>query len=157
MDCPPPSPPGVGVEVDTDTVAEAAERIAEAAEAARREQEEEDATISLEMMLENYLNEIGWIASEIEENLDTIINTEENVVLQLDLLRNRILRFELSLSISSFIIGCAALVTGLFGMNLLSHVENSPYLFWLVTGTLSVGMLGTWTTFKRFGKSERLF
>jgi len=118
---------------------------------------DEDPTFSLEMMLENYLNEIGWIASEIEEVLDTIINTEENVVLQIDLLRNRILRFELSLSIASFIVGCAALVTGLFGMNLLSHVENNPFLFWGVTSVLAVGMFGTWVQFRRFGRYEKLF
>jgi hypothetical protein len=39
------------------------------------------------------------------------VNTE-NVELQLDLLRNRILRFELFLSISSFVISCGALITG---------------------------------------------
>jgi len=85
-------------------------------------------TMSLEMMLENYLNEVGWIASEVDEVLDTIINTEENVVLQLDLLRNRILKFELSLSISSFIVTSGALVTGLFGGSLHSstHHHLSP-------------------------------
>jgi len=72
-------------------------------------------TMGLEMMLENYLNEMGWIASEVDEVLDTIINTEENVELQLDLLRNRILKVELRLSISSFVITSGALVTGLFG------------------------------------------
>lgn len=36
----------------------------------------------------------------------------ENVVLQIDLLRNRILKFELILSISSFVVTCGALVSG---------------------------------------------
>ena len=49
-------------------------------------------TMNLEMLFENYLNEVEWIASEVEEVIDEITNTEENVVLQLDLLRNRILR-----------------------------------------------------------------
>ena len=79
------------------------------------QQQQQQSTMGLEMMLENYLNEMGWIASEVDEVLDTIINTEENVELQLDLLRNRILKVELRLSISSFVITSGALVTGLFG------------------------------------------
>ena len=51
-------------------------------------------------------------------------NTEEFVEIQLDLLRNRVLRFELLLSISTFAVGCGALVTGIFGMNLMSHYED---------------------------------
>ena len=92
-------------------------------------QEQRSSTMSLEMMLENYLNEVGWIASEVDEVLDTIINTEENVVLQLDLLRNRILKFELSMSISSFIVTSGALVTGLFGKPVATYYSiTSPLL-----------------------------
>lgn len=116
-----------------------------------------DATISFEMMLENYLNEIGWIASEVEEMSDQITNTEENVALQIDLLRNRILRFELSLSMCSFIVSCAALVTGVFGMNLLSGVEHKPVLFWAVSVALVVGMGITFGQLRSYGKREKLF
>ena len=42
----------------------------------------------------------------------------ENVVLQIDLLRNRILKFELILSISSFVVTCGALVSGMMKINL---------------------------------------
>ena len=113
--------------------------------------------MSLEVMLENYLNEVGWVGSEIEEVLDTIINTEENAALQVDLLRNRILRFELTLSMSSFVVACAALVTGLFGMNLRSHAEAHPFVFWVVTAALLVGMRSAWGGLHRYGKRERLF
>jgi hypothetical protein len=117
----------------------------------------QDATMSLEILFENYLNEVGWVSSEIDEHLDKIINTEENVALQIDLLRNRILRFELVLSMSGFIVACAALVTGLFGMNLLSHVEHHPMMFWAIAGALVVGMSATWLQLHRYGKRERLF
>ena len=120
-------------------------------------QRQEDATISFEMMLENYLNEIGWINSEVSDILDTITNTEENVALQIDLLRNRILRFELTLSMSSFIVSCAALVTGLFGMNLLNHVEHQPVLFWGLTAALMVGMAASYGRLRWYGKREKLF
>lgn len=64
------------------------------------------------MLFENYLNEVEWISAEIEEIVDEVTNTEENVVLLLDLLRNRILRFELLLSVATFVITCGALITG---------------------------------------------
>lgn len=113
--------------------------------------------ISIETLLENYLNEVEWIASEIDGCLDKITNSEENIILRIDVINNRILRFELFLSISSFIIGCGALVTGLFGMNLLSHIELNQYMFWAVTLGLAVGMLQMFRSFTSFGRSEKLF
>jgi magnesium transporter len=114
-------------------------------------------TMSLEMLFENYLNEVEWIASEVEEIIDEITNTEEYVVLQLDLLRNRILRFELTLSISSFLVTCGALVTGLFGMNLLNHFETHPSVFYVVSGLMASGMIGSYIAFKRYGRKNKLF
>jgi magnesium transporter len=96
-------------------------------------------TMNLELLFENYLNEIEWIASEVEDVIDEITNTEENVVLQLNILTNRILRFELFLSMSTFVVTCGALTTGLFGMNLVSHLEADPRVFYIVTALLSTG------------------
>lgn len=101
-------------------------------------------TMNLEMLFENYLNEIEWIASELEEMHDEIINTEENVVLQLDLLRNRILRFELFLSISSFVVTYGTLIAGVFGMNLLSHFEQNGFFFYAITA-LIVSSMGAYS------------
>ena len=68
--------------------------------------------IIIETLFETYLNEIEWISSSIEEYLNEIINTEENVVLQLDILRNRILRFELNLSMLSFVATVGSCIAG---------------------------------------------
>ena len=114
-------------------------------------------TMSLEMLFETYLNEIEWISADVEEIIDEITNTEENVVLQLDLLRNRILRFELTLSIASFVITCGALITGLFGMNLLSHLESNPYVFSIVTALMVAGMGSLFLSLKRYGRLQKLF
>ncbi len=64
---------------------------------AQRESEALLGAMNLEMLFENYLNEVEWIRAEIEREIDEITNTEENVVLQLDIIRNRVLRFELLL------------------------------------------------------------
>eukprot|EP00981_Chlorochromonas_danica_P011388 scaffold3993_cov161-Ochromonas_danica.AAC.2 len=113
-------------------------------------------TMALEMLFENYLNEIEWIASEVDDILDEVTNTEENVVLQLDLIRNRILRFELVLSIATFVASCGALVTGLFGMNLVNHFESHPQMFYFLTAMISVGIVVGYKGFIRFAKREKL-
>ena len=113
--------------------------------------------MNLEMLLETYLHQISWVGSEIDSHLDQILNTEQNIALQMDLLRNRILRFELTLSLSSFIVSCGALVTGMFGMNLLSHLELHRGMFWLVSVVLVVGMVTSYGQFRQYGKSEGLF
>ena len=114
-------------------------------------------TMNLEMLYENYLNEIEWVASEVEEMNDEIVNTEENVVLQLDLLRNRILRFELFLSISSFVVTCGTRVAGLFGMNLLSHFEHNNMFFYVISVLIFSSMGGIFLALSKYGKKEKLF
>jgi magnesium transporter len=114
-------------------------------------------TIALEMLFEVYLNEVEWISAEIEEIVDEVTNTEENVVLNIDLLRNRILRFELVLSVATFVITCGALVTGLFGMNLLSHFELNGAAFYVVTASLVTFMTSTFLGILKYGRREKLF
>jgi len=117
----------------------------------------ESNSINLEMLFENYLNEVEWISAELEEEVDEIRNTEENVVLQLDLLRNRILKVELQLSIGSFVVTCGALVTGLFGMNLLNRFEQHPAVFYLVTTLLVASMSSGFVAFRRYAQRQKLF
>ena len=79
--------------------------------------------------------QIEWVDSEIKGFQNAIRNTEDTVEIQLDLLRNRILRFELVLSIISAVLGFGAVITGALGMNLLSGYEEHPSMFWMVSGT----------------------
>jgi magnesium transporter len=114
-------------------------------------------TMYVEMMFEAYLNELEWIAAEIEEIIDEITNTEESVELQIDLLRNRILKFELMLSIASFVGTCAAVVTGLFGMNLLSHLESNIFGFYTISFLLVVGCGTLYKVLVTTAKRDALF
>lgn len=113
-------------------------------------------TQSLETLLENYLNEVEWVTSEVDDLLNEITNTEENVVLQLDLIRNRILKFELYLSISSFVVTCGALVTGLFGMNLLNHFELDKKMFYVVSVLLFSSMVLGFRFFMKYARKQKL-
>jgi Mg2+ and Co2+ transporter CorA len=113
-------------------------------------------TISVELLLENYFNEVEWILSKVDNILNEIKNTEENVVLQLDLIRNRILKFELFLSISTFVISTGSLITGLFGMNLFNHYELHHNMFYYVSLLIFTSMFGSFAYFVQFAKKEKL-
>lgn len=93
----------------------------------------DDSHQEVEMMFENYLMQLEWADTEIREVQHAIRNTEDTVEIQLDLLRNRILRFELVLNIVTSVVSVGCLVTGLFGMNLLSGLEAHPSAFYIVT------------------------
>ncbi|CAN0052943.1 unnamed protein product [Discosporangium mesarthrocarpum] len=95
----------------------------------------------VEMLFENYLLEASGKRSDVRDLENTARNTEEIVEIELDVLRNRILRFELILSISGLTVSLGALVTGVFGMNLLSGWEEHRGTFWLVTTMIYGGMI----------------
>jgi len=113
--------------------------------------------MAVETLFESYLHEAEWIASEVDDLLDEITNTEENVVLQLDLLRNRILRFELTLSISSFVMSFGAVITGAFGMNLLTHLENNKSMFYVISLVIIGVMASLYQSLSRYAKYQKLF
>ncbi|CAM9742200.1 unnamed protein product [Chrysoparadoxa australica] len=95
----------------------------------------------VEMLLENYLMQAMLLESDVTEYLNQIKNTEEFVDIQLDVLRNRILQMELLLELGGFVVASGALVTGVFGMNLLSGLEEHGRMFFLVTAGIYGGIL----------------
>lgn len=68
-------------------------------------------------------------------------STQEIVELILDSNRNALLALDLKVSIGTFGIGVGALVAGLFGMNLQSHLEDDRFAFFAVSG-VAVGVAG---------------
>jgi hypothetical protein len=81
----------------------------------RDSREGSDGHEEVEMMFENYLMQLEWADTEIREAQHAIRNTEDTVEIQLDLLRNRILRFELLLNIVTAVVSFGCLVTGTRG------------------------------------------
>ena len=75
----------------------------------------------------NDARQLEWADTEIREIQHAIRNTEDTVEIQLDLLRNRILRFELLLNIVASVISFGCLVTGAWGFNLM-FVMSRPSL-----------------------------
>lgn len=74
----------------------------------------------------NFLLPKGYIAA-----------TEAYLKIRYDAQRNKIMRQTLLLSISTFSMGCGTAVASVFGMNLTSHFENHPHMFYYVVSGVS--------------------
>ena len=66
--------------------------------------------------------------------------SEEHIRMALDRHRNSLLKMSLMLNIYAVSVSSAAIIPALFGMNLVSHMENSPYAFGVTAGA-SLGVV----------------
>jgi len=100
--------------------------------------------VEVELLFEDYLLQMDEVLHSLRSVQSAITNTEEVVEIELDLLRNRIMRYEMLLELSGLVVGVAAAVTGAFGMNLINHMEERPWMFYQVSLTLIVlmGVMG---------------
>lgn len=113
-------------EDDDDSWIKTAEEEARDAEAAQE---------VVETVLDVYDARFQALGDQIDQVASNIESTQEILELTLDNERNRIARLELLLSMAGLCIGTCSAVSGFFGMNLLSGVEEVAGLFLLVTGT----------------------
>lgn len=125
-------------------------------DADQTEQASESNRFQIELLLESYLQHINYVHDEIEEISDEITNTEESFSLQLDFIRNRMMKFELFLSIASFIAATGACISGIFGMNFLNHLEQNKYIFSVLVILISVSMKILFDYLISYAVKERL-
>jgi len=96
----------------------------------------DNGVMELELLLEDFLLRMEEMLYSLRQVQSSIKNTEEVVDIELDLMRNAIMRHELLLESYSFAASFAAAITGLFGMNLLNHMEYHKNMFYVVTVVL---------------------
>ncbi|EGC34161.1 hypothetical protein DICPUDRAFT_56024 [Dictyostelium purpureum] len=94
----------------------------------------------IEILLETYTRQLEQMSSNISQLKETLNSTEEFVNFQLDTARNKIMSIQLMLSILTISTGLGGVVTGTFGMNLVSGLEHSPYAFATACG--AIGCIG---------------
>lgn len=99
--------------------------------------------VEVELLFEDYLLQMDEVLHSLRRIQSSITNTEEVVEIELDLLRNRIMRYEMLLELTGLVVGIAAAVTGAFGMNLVNHFEDHPRMFYEVLLGLLVFMGAT--------------
>ncbi|KAG8755404.1 magnesium ion transporter, partial [Ceratobasidium sp. 423] len=104
----------------------------------------------LEVLLESFDKQVEEIVNEAENTISNVQSTQEIVELILDSNRNALLALDLKVSIGTFGIGVGALVAGLFGMNLQSHLEDDRFAFFAVSGVaMGVAGLVAWLGMRR--------
>eukprot|EP00499_Haloplacidia_sp_CaronLabIsolate_P013108 CAMPEP_0196771006 /NCGR_PEP_ID=MMETSP1104-20130614/1454_1 /TAXON_ID=33652 /ORGANISM="Cafeteria sp., Strain Caron Lab Isolate" /LENGTH=310 /DNA_ID=CAMNT_0042141121 /DNA_START=148 /DNA_END=1076 /DNA_ORIENTATION=+ len=87
-----------------------------------------------EVLLEEYLKQVEEITNELRELHRNIEATEAVINIELSHTRNRIMRLDLILTTATFSVSLGAFGAGLFGMNLVSHMEDHPSAFYIVAG-----------------------
>merc|ERR1719430_72050 len=101
----------------------------------------------LELLLEAYYADFEEIVAEIKTVKDTIEDTNQFISAHLDTVRNKMLRMSLVMEMGALALGSGAVVGGLFGMNLVSGLENHPTAFLTVLGGMGLMMGGIFTGF----------
>ncbi|KAG2104424.1 uncharacterized protein F5147DRAFT_704581 [Suillus discolor] len=111
----------------------------------------------LEVLLEFFSKQVEEIANEAENIEANVQSTQEIVELILDSNRNALLALDLKVSIGTMGIGTGALIAGLFGMNLKSHMEEMPYAF-MAMSTLSsaVALFVAWAGLRRLAQIRKV-
>ena len=108
------------------------------------------------MLFEDYLLQFDEVLNVVRDCTREVKNSEEIMEIELDLTRNRILRFEMLLEITALMVGTGAAVTGLFGMNLISYGENHKYMFYVVSAVIVVLMATVGATLIRQCKLDNI-
>lgn len=102
-----------------------------------------------ELILEVYLQQALSIVNELDLLKGQIITTEEQISMQLDAIRNRLLFINTLLSVASLCVAIGSFVGSIFGMNLTNHIEDHPTAFTRVTIGTVVGMVLAWALLSR--------
>jgi len=111
----------------------------------------------LEVLLEFFSKQVEEIVNEAENIEANVQSTQEIVELILDSNRNELLALDLKVSIGTMGLGSGALVAGLFGMNLQSHMEDMPYAFAAMSiASSAIAALVAWTGLWRLAKIRKV-
>ncbi|GAA5904029.1 hypothetical protein JCM6882_003804 [Rhodosporidiobolus microsporus] len=95
-----------------------------------------------ELLLEYYERRLDETSESCERLSSLLGEVDSNISLVLASTRVRLQNLELQTAIGTLALGAGATVAGFFGMNLQSHMEDHPTMFFWVTGSAMTLMLG---------------
>jgi len=114
----------------------------------------------VEYILETAVMQLQWLEDRVRRLQGSVTTHRALEDLKLRNERNRIMRLEIMLSMGSISLGVAAVIGGLFGMNLSSGLEEVTHGFWICaagTCTLSSALLiMLMSGIRRFHRSQRI-
>jgi len=90
-----------------------------------------------ELLLEEYARQLKNVQHEVQYLLRKVQSKQEMVAISLDAYRNKMIRMSLTVSIASLGFATSTTVAGMYGMNLINGLENSPSAFANVVMTTS--------------------
>jgi len=104
-----------------------------------------------ELILESFIQDALSIVNELDLIKKQIGTTEEQISMQMNAIRNRLLYINTLLSVASLVVGVGSFVGSLFGMNFINGFENNDTNTAFVqtcTGTI-IGMFLMWIILSR--------
>ncbi|RAL37515.1 unnamed protein product [Cuscuta campestris] len=116
------------------------------------EEEEEE----IEMLLENYLQRCEYCHGQAERLLDSAKEMEDSIAVNLSSRRLEVSRVELLLQLGAFCVAVGALVSGIFGMNLRSYLEEHAFAFWLTTAGIIVSAAVTFFLMYKYLRTRKI-
>ncbi|XP_071742505.1 magnesium transporter MRS2-1-like [Rutidosis leptorrhynchoides] len=110
----------------------------------------------LEMLLEAYFVVIDSTLNKLTSLKEYIDDTEDFINIQLDNVRNQLIQFELILTTATFVVAIFGVVAGIFGMNFMIPLFDSPSAFtWVLVITGVTGAI-IFSSFLWFFRYKRL-
>ncbi|KAI3806925.1 hypothetical protein L1987_22843 [Smallanthus sonchifolius] len=110
----------------------------------------------LEMLLEAYFVVIDSTLNKLTSLKEYIDDTEDFINIQLDNVRNQLIQFELLLTTATFVVAIFGVVAGIFGMNFMIPLFDSPKAFtWVLVITGVAGAI-IFSSFLWFFRYKRL-
>ena len=110
----------------------------------------------LETLAHHYSVKCAERLSDLEELKRSIEETAKFLEAAMDARRNQLLKMEVSLDVMALIFAFGALISGIFGMNLTSGLENSqPAFGWVVCCIMLVGLTIATSAWLYFRKNEK--
>lgn len=107
----------------------------------------------LEMLLEAYFVVIDSTLNKLTSLKEYIDDTEDFINIQLDNVRNQLIQFELLLTTATFVVAIFGVVAGIFGMNFMIPLFDSPSAFtWVlvITGVTGITIFCSFLWFFRY-------
>ena len=92
----------------------------------------------IEVLFETYIQRFGSTIHKIRHFIEELNVADSNITIGLDISRNKLLKMNIFVTSITAFSGIGAFISGVFGMNLNSQIEDitDPPIFWIITGML---------------------
>jgi len=105
--------------------------------------------LEVEMLLENISKKTEELFNEVKEILSNIRTTRTAMEMILSNTKSYLMTMNLHISLISLTLSSAAVIGSIFGMNLWSGWEDSPYTFYIIVSVMPIVGLSIYLTFSR--------